>query len=136
MLRDLDRIEEDVVAPAVDRAVRSFVDTVNTAANYGIRQAPTPESIVAALTPGAEKVWPLTVGTLSSWWETFVNDHVIAAVRKAWRAGYGATSDGEDTVSSLDRSEEPRVGKGCVSTCGSRWWPSPLKKKTKPSKVE
>src|SRR3546814_5886087 len=82
MLRDLDRIEEDVVAPAVDRAVRSFVDTVNTAANYGIRQAPTPESIVAALTPGAEKVWPLTVGTLSSWWETFVNDHVIAAVRK------------------------------------------------------
>ncbi len=106
MLRDLDRIEEDVVAPAVDRAVRSFVDTVNTAANFGIREAPSTQSIVAALTPGAERVWPLTVGTLSSWWETFVNDFVIAAVRAAWRAGYGATSDGEETVSSLDNLDE------------------------------
>src|SRR3546814_14731305 len=106
MLRDLDRIEEDVVAPAVDRAVRSFVDTVNTAANYGIRQAPTPESIVAALTPGAEKVWPLTVGTLSSWCETFVTAHVIAAVRTAWRAGYVSTSHGEETVYSPAKLDE------------------------------
>src|SRR3546814_16778963 len=28
-----------------------------------------------------------------------------------------------------DRSEERRVGKECVSTCGSRWSPSPSKKK-------
>src|SRR3546814_16421614 len=28
------------------------------------------------------------------------------------------------------RSEERRVGKGCVSTCRSRWWPYHKKKKT------
>src|SRR3546814_12679102 len=30
----------------------------------------------------------------------------------------------------LKRSEERRVGKGCVSTCRSRWSPSHLKQKT------
>src|SRR3546814_20431236 len=28
------------------------------------------------------------------------------------------------------RSEERRVGKECVSTCRSRWWPDNIKKKT------
>src|SRR3546814_20933222 len=106
MLRDLDRIEEDVVAPAVDRAVRSLVDTVNTAANYGIRQAPTPESIVAALPPGAEKVWLRTVGTLSSRWERCFNAHVIAAERRAWRDGYGSTSEAEANLCSLDTMDD------------------------------
>src|SRR3546814_12627086 len=31
--------------------------------------------------------------------------------------------------SSSPRSEERRVGKGCVSTCRSRWWPDHEKKK-------
>ncbi len=106
MLRDLDGIEADVVAPAVDRAVRAFLAAVTESTDYGIRQAPNPQSLVAALTPGATRVWPLTVGTLSSWWEEFVSDHVVAAVRAAWRAGYGATSDGEETVSSLDNLDE------------------------------
>src|SRR3546814_11424781 len=30
------------------------------------------------------------------------------------------------------RSEERRVGKECVSTCRSRWWPHNLKKKATP----
>src|SRR3546814_20758620 len=30
-----------------------------------------------------------------------------------------------------DRSEERRVGKECVSTCTSGWWPYPSKKKKK-----
>lgn len=106
MLADLERIEEQVVSPAVDRAVREFTAAVNQAANYGLRQAPNPQSLVAALSPGATRVWPLTVGTLSSWWAEFVSDYVIAAVRAAWRAGYGATSDGEETVSSLDNLDE------------------------------
>lgn len=105
-LRDLERVEEQILAPAVDRAVRSFLSAVNEASDYGLRQAPNAQSLVAALTPGATRVWPLTVGTLSSWWAEFVNDHVIAAVRAAWRAGYGATSDGEETVSSLDNLDE------------------------------
>lgn len=106
MLRDLDRIEEDVLTPAVNRAFRAFLSTVTEAAEFGVREAPSPQSLVAALTPGAARVWPLTVGTLSSWWEEFVNDYVLAAVRAAWRAGYGATSDGEETVSSLDNLDE------------------------------
>src|SRR3546814_14825888 len=31
----------------------------------------------------------------------------------------------------LRSSEARRVGKECVSTCSSRWWPYPSKKKTK-----
>src|SRR3546814_12428805 len=30
---------------------------------------------------------------------------------------------GEKRVVERGRSEERRVGKGCVSTCRSRWWP-------------
>src|SRR3546814_15035828 len=33
------------------------------------------------------------------------------------------------------RSEERRVGKGCVSTCRSRWWPCHKKKKKKNTKI-
>lgn len=106
MLADLDRVEAEVVGPAVDRAVRGFLAAVNDAADYGLRQAPNPQALVAALSPGATRVWPLTVGTLTSWWAEFVSDTVIAAVRAAWRAGYGATSDGEETVSSLDNLDE------------------------------
>jgi hypothetical protein len=106
MLRDMEDIEEDVLAPAVNRAFRAFLGAVQEAATYGIQQAPTPESLVAALSPGAARVWPLTAGTLTSWWEEFVSDYVLGAVRAAWRAGYGATSDGEETVSSLDNLDE------------------------------
>lgn len=106
MLADLERVEEDVVGPAVDRAVRGFLAAVNESADYGLRRAPNPQALVAALSPGATRVWPLTVGTLASWWAEFVSDYVIDAVRRAWRAGYGATSDGEETVSSLDNLDE------------------------------
>jgi hypothetical protein len=106
MLADLDEVEEQIVGPAVDRALRAFLAAVTDAATYGVRAAPTPQSLVAALTPGATRVWPLTVGTLSSWWEEFVSDYVLGAVRAAWRAGYGATSDGEETLSSLDNLDE------------------------------
>src|SRR3546814_12447570 len=33
-------------------------------------------------------------------------------------------------VPGAPRSEERRVGKECVSTCRSRWWPDQLNKKT------
>src|SRR3546814_17460183 len=33
------------------------------------------------------------------------------------------------TPSGSERSEERRVGKECVSTCRSRWWPNHYKKK-------
>src|SRR3546814_12967294 len=31
-------------------------------------------------------------------------------------------------INNAGRSEERRVGKGCVHTCRARWWPSYLKK--------
>src|SRR3546814_17241333 len=34
-----------------------------------------------------------------------------------------------------ERSEERRVGKECVSTCRSRWWPYPSKKNNTNDKV-
>src|SRR3546814_12826623 len=36
---------------------------------------------------------------------------------------------GLDLRAALDRSEERRVGKECVTTCRSRWSPAPKKKK-------
>src|SRR3546814_12095912 len=34
------------------------------------------------------------------------------------------------------RSEERRVGKECVGTCRSRWWPYQSKKKQNPTKTQ
>src|SRR3546814_20225598 len=48
--------------------------------------------------------------------------------------GISTSLDANGLVSSRvapSRSEERRVGKGCVSTCRSRWWPYTLKKKKK-----
>src|SRR3546814_13949458 len=38
-------------------------------------------------------------------------------------------SDGAALLRAYRRSEERRVGKECVSTCRSRWWAWPSKKK-------
>src|SRR3546814_13404641 len=35
-----------------------------------------------------------------------------------------------DQIRQIERSEERSVGKECVSTCSSRWWPYHTKKKT------
>src|SRR3546814_14446123 len=44
-------------------------------------------------------------------------DFIMASIEKA---GF---KPGDDVVLALDRSEERRVGKECVSTCRSRWSP-------------
>src|SRR3546814_15893937 len=48
---------------------------------------------------------------------------------------YRPSADGSEpattTLPAGTRSEESRVGKGCVRTCRSRWSPYPKKKKTK-----
>src|SRR3546814_17259211 len=58
---------------------------------------------------------------------------VIAVVpgRKWWLR---STSPARLPPAATGRSEERRVGKGCVSTFRSRWSPYPLKKKTKQKK--
>src|SRR3546814_17675484 len=35
----------------------------------------------------------------------------------------GVSADGPDANEELKRSDKRRVGKKCVSTCRSRWWP-------------
>src|SRR3546814_16023171 len=42
----------------------------------------------------------------------------------------GAYLSKEISTKAIPRSEERLVGKECVSTCRSRWWPSNSKKKT------
>src|SRR3546814_11694255 len=46
------------------------------------------------------------------------------------RNGYALPLLAAPFRSVLARSEERRVGKECVSTCRSRWWPYHYKKKT------
>src|SRR3546814_14062534 len=46
-----------------------------------------------------------------------------AAAAQEVRPGGGDTQLSGDGDASSARSEERRVGKECVSTCGSRWWP-------------
>src|SRR3546814_14418617 len=59
----------------------------------------------------------------ASWWVTVVKDQGVPDYQAAFAAVFG---QGLWTIwGSLVafRSEESRVGKGCVSTCRSRWSP-------------
>src|SRR3546814_12643626 len=50
-------------------------------------------------------------------WARFgVNRHEEFGITSMYVTGEGRGTD-------IGRSEERRVGKGCVSTCRSRWWP-------------
>src|SRR3546814_19190065 len=49
----------------------------------------------------------------------------VAALGVADGVGVGAGTATGAAVSPAARSEERRVGKECVSTCRSRWWPDP-----------
>src|SRR3546814_11103785 len=49
--------------------------------------------------------------------------------------GLRATPGNDEWPEVVLRSEERRVGKECVSTCRSRWSPSPLKKKRRTTNV-
>src|SRR3546814_4804825 len=49
-------------------------------------------------------------------------DHEPAPAERNRRLSSGAPA-AERGPPLLDRSEERRVGKECVSTCRSRWWP-------------
>src|SRR3546814_13119256 len=51
------------------------------------------------------------------------------AERRTAAEGRAKDFDGQQIVLIRPRSAERRVGKECVSTCRSRWSPSPLKKK-------
>lgn len=96
-LKTMDRIEEDVIAPAVNRAVRSVLSTLTDSAITALRAAPTMQSIVAASEP-----WPLTDAQVAAWWEAEVSDEVVEAVEEAWRAAYATQSSNPPLSSSLD----------------------------------
>src|SRR3546814_21007240 len=54
----------------------------------------------------------------------------------ALASAFQATINSDSVLASFGvgvpaRSEERRVGKACVSTCRSRWWPDPSKTKQK-----
>src|SRR3546814_12750251 len=62
-----------------------------------------------------------------------LDGHAAVALRHAAEAVVGhqtdAASDGDGACGLFLRSEERRVGKECVSTCRSRWSPTPYKQK-------
>src|SRR3546814_12750056 len=58
------------------------------------------------------------------------SDHLKQAAGHASDAFRSAASVAGDEAR-LGSSEERRGGKGCVSTCRSRWWPQHYKKKKK-----
>jgi hypothetical protein len=96
-LKAMDRIEEEVIAPAVNRAVRSVLSTLTDSAIAALRAAPTMQSIVAAAQP-----WPLTDAQVAMWWEAEISDEVVEAVEEAWRAAYATQSSNPPLSSSLD----------------------------------
>src|SRR3546814_20806641 len=69
------------------------------------------------------------------------NLRAVAEATEWWQIVEGPVehraSAGDRAFVAAARSEERRVGKGCVSTCRSRWSPYPSKKNThKPQKAQ
>src|SRR3546814_13768631 len=56
---------------------------------------------------------------------------VLAAAKLAGASQMDTAIDAMKLAATTFRSEERRVGKECVSTCRSRWWPYHKKKITK-----
>src|SRR3546814_18647271 len=56
------------------------------------------------------------------------SDLVVPATRPSRMAPASTVSSTMPPRAQLTRSEERRVGKECVSTCRSRWWPYHYKK--------
>src|SRR3546814_11009546 len=55
----------------------------------------------------------------------------LAEALRLFRAGCANAVGGSGRMKFTLRSEERRVGKECVSTCRSRWSPSPSKKQNR-----
>jgi hypothetical protein len=92
------REAETRVEEAVGAALRQFLRR--------IRAATTP----AALTAAADAPPPMTprlftLAQASGWWQDAIDEHVTAAVRSVWAAGYVDTRDGALIRSSLQASE-------------------------------
>src|SRR3546814_19855989 len=61
--------------------------------------------------------------------EAVADDRALDAIIKVSDGVMVARGDLGVEVGDARRSEERRVGQGCVSTCRFRWWPSLSKKK-------
>ena len=100
-LARMETLEAEILAPVIGDATRQFLGRVESAAVRGVREAPTPQSIVAAA-PEPEE-WPLTEAEAQGWWQTaLVGAGVTAAIQEIWNAAYAVYSTGVATASSLD----------------------------------
>src|SRR3546814_11009383 len=61
------------------------------------------------------------------WAPAAVDAHLL---RAGFTVAWEHTAEGRGGSWRSVRSEERRVGKECVSTCRSRWWPCHIKKKS------
>jgi hypothetical protein len=96
-LEMMDDIEETIIGPAVNRAVRTVLTTLVDSAIAALRAAPSPESIVAAAEP-----WPLTAAQVAGWWEDEVSMEVRSAIEEAWRSAYVGRSTAPPSSIALD----------------------------------
>src|SRR3546814_12833413 len=84
----------------------------------------------------AKAIADLLDGEVFAEMNDYVREDLIDALEPHEVADIASELDTDDAVAVIEdldadeqRSEERRVGKECVSTCRSRWWPSHLKKK-------
>src|SRR3546814_21020868 len=66
----------------------------------------------------------LTLANGEGYCHDFVTEEGLAAARAEAAAAQAATYCYRTLGDVTCRSEESRVGKACVSTCSSRWWPT------------
>lgn len=99
-LRDLGRSDDAAIRR--DRFLRlaegRMVDATSAALRQFLRRVldtVTPDALTAAVGDVPTSLRLFTLGEASGWWETAVDEHVAAEVRRVWRAGYFDTRDGE-----------------------------------------
>src|SRR3546814_14940333 len=104
-------------------------DAVLTSAKSGIGITEVLEAVVKRIPPPkGDRDAPLKAMLVDSWYDPYLGVVILVRVLEGTlKKGQQIKFMQTGTTHLVDRSEERRVGKECVSTCRSRWAPSPKK---------
>src|SRR3546814_20826851 len=121
--------------PLIHKERDRMIDVHHTILPLTARQTPDAEAMIAdsvALGDGLFVLSPEDM-VLHCVAHLFADGDLAGGLRNLWDFHCLLEDFGSDALflSKLERSEERRVGKECVSTCRSRWSPSHYKKKKK-----
>src|SRR3546814_14845007 len=105
----MDRMISDALVPPKPKLLFSTARTLRFLATWGTRSTPAQLSLGLSRLSVGGTIWSrrLRMQTI---------DSTAPAPPSRWPMA--------DLVDDIDRSEERRVGKECVSTCKSRWAPA------------